>query len=55
MDERAEERLRAVELAVAKLQTRVGIIWGIVAFIGGVIGSAILAGIMTVFMRGGLA
>lgn len=55
MDERAEERLRAVEMAVAKLQTRVGIIWGIVAFIGGVIGSAILAGLMTVFMRGGLS
>lgn len=54
MDVRDDERLRAVELAVAKLQTRVGIIWGIVAFIGGVIGSAILAGIMTVLIRGGL-
>lgn len=52
VDAEEKERLRAVEVELAKLQTKVGVIWGVVMFIGGTIGSTLLVGVMTMLIQG---
>lgn len=53
MSPEEQERLRDVEVELAKLQTKVGVIWAITLFIGGTIGSTLLVGVMTMLMQGG--
>lgn len=50
-DER--ERLRNVEVELAKLATKVGVIWAAVLFISGTIGSTLLVGVLTMLIQGG--